>query len=79
MKGTWLQYKYFTICWGVKLASGIGKEAGYGYILRIVSRNPNVKQETLKAIANDPKVEPRYTQCAKAALEHGKEAANHQI
>ena len=61
------------------IATGIGKETGYGYILRIVSRNPNVKQETLKAIANDLKVELRYTQCAKAALEHGKGAANHQI
>jgi len=38
-----------------------------------------LKQETLKAIANDLKVELRYTQCAKAALEHGKGAANHQI
>ena len=61
------------------IATGIGKETGYGYILRIVSRNPNVKQETLESIANDPKVEPRYTQCARAALEHGKGAANHQI
>lgn len=61
------------------IATGIGKEIGYGYILRIVSRNSNVKQETLEAIANDPKVELRYTQCARAALEHGKEAANQQI
>lgn len=52
------------------IASGIGKEKGYGYILRIVSRNPNVKHETLEVIANDPQVESRYTQCAKAALEH---------
>jgi len=61
------------------IATGIGKETGYGYILKIVSRNPNVKQETLEIIANDPKVEPRYTQCARVALEHGKGAANHQI
>jgi len=61
------------------IAIGIGKETGYGYILRIVSRNPNVRKETLECIANDPRVEHRYTQCAKAALEHGKEAANHQI
>lgn len=61
------------------IATGIGKETGYGYILRIISRNPNVKQETLESIANDSKIEPRYTQCAKAALENGKEAANHQI
>jgi len=61
------------------IATGIGRETGYGYVLRIVSRNPNVKQETLEIIANDPELEPRYTQCAKAALEHGKEVANHQI
>ncbi len=61
------------------IATGIGKEMGYGYVLRIVSRNPNVKKETLETITNDPEVEPRYTQCAKAALEHGKDAANHQI
>ncbi len=61
------------------IGTGIGKETGYGYLLRIVSRNPNVKQETLEAIANDSRVESRYTQCAKAALEHGREASNHQI
>jgi len=61
------------------IATGIGKEIGYGYILRIISRNPNVKQETLEAIVNDKKVEPRYTQCAKAALEYGKDSANHKI
>ena len=61
------------------ITTGIGKEIGHGYILRIVSRNPNVRKETLETIVNDPKVEPRYTQCAKAALEHGKDAANHQI
>ncbi len=61
------------------VAEGIGKEMGYGYILRIISRNPNVKKETLETIASDPKVEPRYKQCAKVALEYGKDAANHQI
>lgn len=61
------------------IGTGIGKEMGYGYILRIVSRNPNVKQETLEAIATDSKIETRYTQCAKAAIEKGKDAANHQI
>jgi predicted nucleotidyltransferase len=61
------------------IATGIGKELGYGYILRIISRNPNVKRETLEVIANDPKLEPRYKQCAKAALQYGKEVANHQI
>lgn len=61
------------------IATGIGKEIGYGYILRIISRNPNVKKETLEIIASDPKVEPRYTQCAKVALEYGKDKASHQI
>lgn len=61
------------------IATGIGKEIGYGYILRIVSRNPNVMKKTLETIANDSKIESRYTQCAKAAIEHGKDAANHQI
>jgi len=61
------------------VATGIGKETGYGYILRIISRNPNVKQETLESIANDLGIESRYTQCAKAALKYGREASNHQI
>ncbi len=61
------------------VGTGIGKDKGYGYLLRIVSRNPNVKQETLESIAYDEKVEQRYKQCAKAALEHGKNAVNHQV
>ena len=61
------------------IGTGIGKEEGYGYILRIISRNPNVQVQTLKAIANDPKIESRYTQCARASLKHGKDNANHQI
>lgn len=61
------------------IGTGIGKEKGYGYILRIVSRNHNVKKETLESIAYDPQVESRYKQCAKAELEDGKGTANHQI
>jgi predicted nucleotidyltransferase len=61
------------------ISTGIGKEKGYGYILRIISRNPNVQRDTLEIIADDPSVEPRYSQCAKAALKYGKEQANHQI
>ena len=61
------------------IAEGIGKELGYGYILRIISRNPQVKQKTLKTKANGPTVGPRYSQCAISALENGKESANHQI
>jgi hypothetical protein len=61
------------------IATSIGKDKGYGYILRIISRNPNVQEDTLKSIANDPAIEPRYAQCAVAALEGGGSAANHQI
>lgn len=61
------------------VAMNIGKEKGYGYILRIISRNPKVKQKTLESIANDPRIESRYTQCAKAALLYGREEANHQV
>lgn len=61
------------------IGTGLGKQIGYGYILRIIGRNPNVRLETLEAIAHDPDVEPRYSQCAKAALTHGLSAANHQI
>lgn len=61
------------------IGTGIGKEKGYGYILKIVSRNPRVPRETLESIAEDPNVEHRYSKCAVAALEGGNEAANHQI
>jgi hypothetical protein len=61
------------------VAEGIGRELGYGYVLRIISRNPRVKQETLELIAKDPKIEPRYSQCARAALENGRDVANHQV
>jgi predicted nucleotidyltransferase len=60
------------------VATGIGKEKGYGYILRIISRNQNVKKETLEAIANDPSIESRYTQCAKSELKN-KGSAYHQV
>lgn len=61
------------------LFSLTAKEMGYGYILRIISRNPNVMQETLEMIASDSNIEPRYSQCARAALESGRDAANHQV
>ena len=35
----------------------IEEEIGYGYLLRIISRNPNVRKGTLETIANDLKVE----------------------
>ncbi|MDD4877789.1 MAG: hypothetical protein PHO02_02000 [Candidatus Nanoarchaeia archaeon] len=61
------------------LGTGLAKEIGYGYILRIICRNPNVSMETLKNIANDTSLESRYKQLAETALEHGKDAANHQV
>lgn len=61
------------------IGEGIGKEEGYGYILRIISRNPNTKTKTLKSIANDSKIEKRYKQCAEASLKGGNESANHQV
>ena len=63
----------------LSILESVSNTSKSGGFLRIVSRNPNVRKETLEAIANDSRVEPRYTQCAKAALEHGKDAANHQI
>ena len=61
------------------IATGLGKERGYGYILRIISRNPNVERKTLESIAEDNMIEERYSQCARAALDYGKDAANHQV
>lgn len=60
---------------------GIGqlKEREYGYLLRVVARNKNVKRETLKSIAEDPQLESRYTEVAKVALERGNCAANNQV
>ncbi len=55
------------------------KEDGYGYLLRVVARNKNVSKETLKSIAEDPKLEKRYTEVAKVALIKGNKEANNQI
>ena len=55
------------------------KEKGYGYLLRVVARNPNVTRDTLEAIASDGKLEKRYTEIASAALKEGNVAANNQI
>jgi len=55
------------------------KERGYGYLLRVVARNKNVKKETLKSIAEDPRLESRYTEVAKSALEGGNGVANNQV
>jgi len=55
------------------------KEKGYGYLLRVVARNKSVSKETLKSIAEDPRLEKRYTEVAQIALTKGTEEANHQI
>ena len=59
--------------------TGQAKEKGYGYLLRVIARNKNVKIETLESIANDSSLEKRYTEVAQAALKGGKGAANNQI
>ncbi|MFH1607912.1 MAG: hypothetical protein ABIA78_02160 [archaeon] len=55
------------------------KEKGYGYLLRVVARNKNVSKETLISIAEDPKLEKRYTEVAQVALIKGNKEANNQI
>lgn len=62
-----------------EVATGIAKERGYGYILRIIARNKNVNETTLKAIAEDTRLAERYTCIAKAALQNGNLFANNQI
>jgi hypothetical protein len=55
------------------------KEQGYGYLLRVVARNRNVSKKTLYSIVEDPNLEKRYTEVAKAALVGGTSLANNQI
>lgn len=55
------------------------KDKGYGYLLRVVARNKNVGKDTLISIAEDPKLEKRYTEVAKVALIKGNREANNQI
>ena len=55
------------------------KEKGYGYLLRVVARNKNVGKETLKSIAEDPRLEKRYTEVAQVSLIKGNREANNQI
>lgn len=59
--------------------TGIAKENGYGYLLRIIARNKNVRRETLENIAEDARLEKRYTEVAAAALDRGNNKANNQI
>ena len=58
------------------IGTGIAKERGYEYILRVVSRNRNTSPETLQSIAQDPKLEERYTEVARTALHFGNQYAN---
>jgi hypothetical protein len=62
-----------------EIGTGIAKENGYGYILRIIGRNNNTWKETLKEIAEDSRLDKRYTGVAKTALEHGNQRANNLI
>ena len=59
--------------------TGILKDHGYGYLLRVVARNKNVKKETLESIAMENSLEKRYTEVALAALNLGNVAANNQV
>ncbi|MDI6738325.1 MAG: hypothetical protein QME12_07485 [Nanoarchaeota archaeon] len=61
------------------IGTGIAKEKGYGYILRVVGRNKNTSKETLKNIADDSKLDERYSGVAKTALELGSKGANNLI
>lgn len=59
--------------------TGIAKEEGYGYLLRVIARNKNVLRGTLENIAEDTKLEERYTEVAVASLNGGNKVANNQI
>lgn len=61
------------------IGTGIAKENGYGYILRIVGRNKNTSKDTLRNIAEDTRLDSRYTEVAKTALEIGNQGANNLI
>jgi hypothetical protein len=59
--------------------TGILKKKGYGYLLRVVSRNQNVNKKTLINISTDKNLEKRYSEVAKAALTGGNSEANRVI
>lgn len=61
------------------IGTGIAKEPGYGYILRIIGRNKTTSTKTLKSIAEDSKLDKRYTEVAKIALKVGNQEANNLI
>jgi len=58
---------------------GIAKSKGYGYLLRVIGRNPNTSKETLISIARDPNLEERYTSVAQAALNCGIAGTNNVL
>jgi len=58
---------------------GKAKEKGYGYLLRVIARNPNTPKRTLKSIVEDPNLEERYKAIAEAALLGGIERTQNQI
>ena len=58
---------------------GKAKEKGYGYLLRVIARNPNTPKRTLKSIVNDPNLEERYKAIAEAALTKGIEGTQNKI
>lgn len=62
-----------------EIGTGIAKEKGYGYLLRIVGRNKNARTKTLKSIAEDPQLDKRYSEVARTALEAGNIGANNLI
>jgi len=58
------------------IGTGTGYEKGYGYLLRIISRNKNVSKETLKKIISNPNLEHRYKTVAETAYLKGVGKAN---
>jgi len=62
-----------------EIGTGIAQEEGYGYILRIIGRNKNTRKDTLKEIAENSRLDKRYTEVSKAALESGNQKANNLI
>jgi len=63
----------------ISFGTQIKKMFIYGYILRIVGRNKNTNKETLKQIAEDPKLDKRYSEVARTVLEVGHQRANNLI
>ena len=59
--------------------TGTAREKGYGYILRIIGRNPNTPRSTLESIVDDKRLDGRYTEVAVAALRGGNRLANDQV